>query len=1268
MILTENQLDEWVRGSANEAQGVIVELIWRLVAAACPKPRERRFPLGDSIGQHGPDGLLDVDLEFKPFVPEGRSYWEIGTGQKAAKKATDDYNGLVDETPETVRLESTFIFVTPLSGRRDWPYTWKDEAQASWLEKRRNRNEWRDVRIIDGTRLIDWLHQFPSVERWLAQKTTGVPEDKIETLEERWKTLREIGKPPPLSPKVFLANRDEANAKIKEVFAGTAIQLKLETRYPNHVADFVSACLADLDDEARVDAAGRCLVVSDVDTWNALTRLPEKHILIADATLDLNGDRGTQLIQKARRVGHAVVFGGTAGGIPDTTAVPLLAPRAHQIKDALEKCGYREERARTLAQKSAGNLGSLLRCLQNLSLMPEWAYGSAAAELAIASALGSWEEKSDSDREIVEVLSGKEYGEWIGKIREITLRPGTPLIQRDGNWRFISRFEGWYALGPRLFDEHIDRLTEAAVSVLTEQDPQFELPPEERYAASIHGKVLSHSQSLRNGLAEALALLGNHPKALKSCTQGKRKRSAVLAVRAILSRADWRRWAGLSDLLPFLAEAAPSEFLDAVEEALGTDPCPFDELFTQQEVGGLVSHSYMSGVLWALETLAWDANHLIRVVMCLGELAARDPGGRWVNQPGNSLRTILLPGMPQTCAPIAKRSAAVKSLCTELRGIGWRLLMSLLPEESYSISWGTRRPAWRETIPEDWSTRVTPAEYLQQVEHYAGLAIAAAKDDINKLTELIGHLANLPPSQHDEVLEHLCSDTMLGMPESDRLRVWTALVDLVTEHRKFVDADWALEPEQVDKIAAVADHIAPTAPMFRHQRLFSERDFFLKEEKGDYREHLKDLELRRQRAIEEVAATEGTQAVFSFAAVVQSPWRVGLAFGKVACEEDDPVVMPALLEAEDKALVQFASGFIWSKFQRFGWKWIDQVNVSNWTPFQIAQFLSFLPFVQDTWARAKELLGEEEGAYWEITDANPYDGDGGLEHAIEALVQHGRPCAALRCIVRRLHEKQSVDTRLAVQALLAAPQSSEGARAADGYDIRETIKFLQDHPGTDTNDLCRVEFSYLQLLDRGDASPKLLWRRLATEPAFYCEAIRLVFRSKIEEHATEEPTEEKRTIAGKAYRLLSRWKTPPGCQADGTFNGEEFRQWLEFVRKECSESGHLEVAMTMLGHALVHVPPDSEGLWVHRSAAAALNGKDAKDMRIGFRSELYNSRGIHSVDPTGKPEMELAANYHEKADSIEEAGFHRLAATLRELASSYEREAERIVRDARSEL
>jgi hypothetical protein len=115
------------------------------------------------------------------------------------------------------------------------------------------------------------------------------------------------------------------------------------------------------------------------------------------------------------------------------------------------------------------------------------------------------------------------------------------------------------------------------------------------------------------------------------------------------------------------------------------------------------------------------------------------------------------------------------------------------------------------------------------------------------------------------------------------------------------------------------------------------------------------------------------------------------------------------------------------------------------------------------------------------------------------------------------------------------------------------------------------------------------------------------------------------------------------------------------MKKECSETGHLEIAMTMVGHALIHVPADHGGLWIHRAAAAALNAKDAGDMRDGFQTELFNSRDVHWVDPTGRPERELGQKYRAQAEAVESAGYHRLAATLRELADTYERDAERIV-------
>jgi hypothetical protein len=155
-------------------------------------------------------------------------------------------------------------------------------------------------------------------------------------------------------------------------------------------------------------------------------------------------------------------------------------------------------------------------------------------------------------------------------------------------------------------------------------------------------------------------------------------------------------------------------------------------------------------------------------------------------------------------------------------------------------------------------------------------------------------------------------------------------------------------------------------------------------------------------------------------------------------------------------------------------------------------------------------------------------------------------------------------------------------------------------------------------------------------------------------------TEGRKRIATNAYSLVTQWKLPPGSLPDGTFSGEALRSWLQAVDAECTRSGHREVAMTMAGHALAYAPPDPGGLWIHSSVAHVLDAEGADLLREGFRTELFNSRGAHWVDPSGAPERELAAGYHSKADALDLAGHHRLAAQLRGLASEYEREALRV--------
>jgi len=306
--------------------------------------------------------------------------------------------------------------------------------------------------------------------------------------------------------------------------------------------------------------------------------------------------------------------------------------------------------------------------------------------------------------------------------------------------------------------------------------------------------------------------------------------------------------------------------------------------------------------------------------------------------------------------------------------------------------------------------------------------------------------------------------------------------------------------------------------------------------------------------------------------------------------------------------------------------------------------------------------------YWSAVWANPYHSDEDISFAIAKLIEFKRPHPAIDCLYKALQNKQVIIVGQVVQALLLAVSSVGRSNSMDTHHIVELIKFLQSEPSISQDDLFRIEWAYLPLLaSLGRGKPKLLEHKLATEPEFFCEIIRLIYRSEKEDAPPVEHSENAKAIATNAWRLLHDWRTPPGTQIDGSFSGQRFTQWLQTTKAICTESGHLDIALIQMGEVLIHAPSDANGLWIDTTVASALNGRDDEHMRRGFSTAVYNSRGVHWVDPTGKPEKELAEEYRRKAEDVENAGFQRFAVALRGLADGYAREADRIVAEHQQE-
>ncbi len=121
--ITADQLSQWFKPTSRRAQELLPGLISRLINATAAV-QGFRFPEGDAIRLHGPDGRTHVKTGNQ-FVPDGSALWEMGTGEGVGKKVGKDFakrsRAVADATSDA------YVAVTP--------HIWEDKA--AWIAKKK---------------------------------------------------------------------------------------------------------------------------------------------------------------------------------------------------------------------------------------------------------------------------------------------------------------------------------------------------------------------------------------------------------------------------------------------------------------------------------------------------------------------------------------------------------------------------------------------------------------------------------------------------------------------------------------------------------------------------------------------------------------------------------------------------------------------------------------------------------------------------------------------------------------------------------------------------------------------------------------------------------------------------------------------------------------------------------------------------------------------------------------------------------------------------
>lgn len=884
--------------------------------------------------------------------------------------------------------------------------------------------------------------------------------------------------------------------------------------------------------------------------------------------------------------------------------------------------------------------------------------------LAQANLIGSWDENSENDIKIVSEIVETNYNEWIEKLREIIQLENSPLNLKDGIWKVENREELLNVTKSFIYDKDLNNFKSAAVKILKELDPKLELEKGQRFAASIYGKKHPYSYSLRKGISETLALLGCNASKPDKITSNKIEQVITLAIREIFDKSSWQLLAGLSDFLPLIAEASPREFIDAINDSLTCSPSPFLELFAQ-EGDGISGCNYMVGLLWALETLAWSPANLTDVTITLAELASIDPGGKWSNRPISSLSEIFMPWHTQTTASIEQQQTAIETLIKENPDIAWKLLNGLIPKSHQSVG-DTAKPKFANYILKNWKIDKTRKSYSQKVSFYVKLLIEQTKNDIDRMILMVDNLDVLSDDDFEKITGYMSDPKIVAYEEDKRKILWQELKKLADHHKRYNYTEWAMSPERIEKLNKIAKLLEPKDLINLYAPLFNISTSYACEEteEKDYKKAFEKLSEKRVKALKEILKEnpDFTQ-ILRLLNQVKTPRLVANELIKTDEYTFDSVIFPNLLTANNENIIEFINNYVYQKYFLLGEEWFNSLNIIGWDETEQINFFKMLPFIPEIWDKVEEFSKTIKTRYWQEVNVDPYQNDTDLNRAIDNLLFSNRPIEAIDCLYKLVYDKKTVENSLIVKVLNMIDPSDKNINRMDCYHVKELIQILQKDSNTNQEELFLIEWKFFRILN-DEVQLVTLENKIKSSPEFFCELINLAYKSDNPDYKTE-PDAMNKNVIEQAWEILHELRPLAGLDEHKEFNIDVFMSWFKKVIEISTQTGHLGVALTLVGHILFYTPADKDDFWINRDIAGLLNKKEYDDLREGYRTEIMNSRGVHYVDPTAKPEKELAEKYRNQSKECGKTTFHRFAITLEDAAKSYDREADRILNEKR---
>lgn len=1236
-------LRQWA--NRRSCQETLPELVRKLIRSTCNSIKSIKFPSGENVLIGGWDGVLVVSEETE-YLPKGISLWEFGSNADTKGKADEDYKKRSKDPLRFNPSECTYVFVTS----RLW--TKGDE----WIKERKKDDIWKDIKVINAEILEEWLEIAPTVAAWLAIKHLGkYPNEGIQSTEDFWEEWSS-GPKIKLNPEILLGGRKTQIEKLFELSLNPTI-ISVQGASREEALAFIISSFKN-DSEKEEDFFARSIIVDNEDTFRKLSVLKTPLILIPRFE-----DSG--IVNRAISNGHSVIvpLGADASDNWSNKIILSQIDRDAFVK-SLTKTGLTEGLAEKYSKESARNITILRRQLEFARNIPEWAKPENVKEILPALIVGRWDENYENDKNILAKLAGETYEEYSKKLTRWLNTSDSPFVKISNTWRLASPLDAWINASKFLTQNDFEILHQSFIEILTEINPAFELEPGKRHMASLYGKVREFSSWIREGITQSLILISIFGSQLKFNLPISGALWVDRIIAELFNTDNPLLWKSIEGKFPLLAEASPNEFLNAIEKYLAVENSPVINLF-EEEAGFMSSNSYHTGLLWALENLAWLPEYFSRATLLLAKLSSIDPGGSLSNRPINSLSEIFKPWHYQTNATFEERIEVLKFIAKKVTETSWPLLLRMLPD-SHAIGHFTHKMRWR-MFDQSFEKTYTYKEIWETHSIVVDLLLSICDFSEAKISDLIKEAVNLRPNDRDTILSFI--EKSIGKIKQADFTLWQTIRGILNHHRSNLEMHWALHEddlvryEKIYKALEPADEIKKTLWLFEeHWPSFIEGH----QRKATSTENQQQLiNDRRIDALKNIYEKYGIDRIKEISTSIKDSWILGETLAYVANDTAEIISICEFLDASKNNL-RFIQAFIVRKEILNGFKWVREffeiLKRHGFSNIALSQFLIPASQNKSHWDFIESTNEEIKKEYW--LNMIPHFWGIPTEEkiiGIKYLLEFKRYFSAID-ICSHFYKEIPSDIIVEILDKTATDKASENIRMG-GYEVEQLFETLDKRNDVAPQTLIKLEWYFLPLLASygNRRSPKLLHNELANNPDFFIDVFKWIYKPENEEEIekTELPDEQLQNRSRQAYELLHSWKQIPGVDEKFNINEEFLWYWINKVREFAINYGKLNVADAYIAQVLAQYP-ETEKSWPLDEICNVLETINTDSIRRNFSAAIFNKRGATSrgIFDGGEQERVLARHFSKLA-KLQKNKFPSVASIFDNLSKDYEEYAKR---------